>query len=46
MKLLNLLNAFLWLVNALLWAAYAHVPLMACASIGAAVGSYWLSREE
>ena len=46
MKLLNLLNALLWLINALLWAVYAHVPLMAVASISAAVGSYWLSREE
>ena len=46
MRLLNLLNALLWFINAAMWAFYAHVPVIACSSLIAALGSYWLSREE
>ena len=46
MRFLHYLNAVLWLLNSLLWGTYAHSLLMAFASLGAAVGSYWLSLEE
>lgn len=35
MKALHALNGALWLVNAVVWAFYAHVWPMALASLGA-----------
>ena len=46
MRLIHLLNAFLWAANAALWFGYAHSAVMGFASILAAVGSFWLSRNE
>ena len=46
MKLLNLINALLWMLNALLWGAYANVPPMAACSLLAAAISIGMARME
>lgn len=42
MKLLHFVNAGLWLANSVCWAFYAHVPLLAVASLVTALGTGWL----
>ena len=42
MKFLHYLNSALWLANAICWAFYAHVPLLAVASLATAIGSAYL----
>ncbi len=46
MKFMHILNAVLWFANAAVWFGYAHVPLMAVASLVAVVGSLVLARME
>ena len=46
MKLLHAVNAALWLANAVTWFAYAHVPAMAVASLGATALSILMWRIE
>lgn len=43
MKFLHFLNALLWLLNAICWAFYAHVPLMAVCSLAVAVSTAYLA---
>ena len=42
MKFMHILNAVLWFANAAVWFGYAHVPMMAAASLVAVVGSLML----
>lgn len=46
MRLLHMLNAGLWLGNAVVWAFYAGVVFMAGASLAAAGLSVYLWRSE
>jgi hypothetical protein len=46
MKLLHMVNAALWLANAVTWYAYAHSTPMAIASVGATALSILMWRIE
>jgi len=46
MRFLHFLNGVMWLANALVWAFYAHSPVMAVASLAAAFIGFFLSRSE
>jgi hypothetical protein len=46
MTVLHFVNGLLWLVNAILWQAYAHQPTFAVVSFVAAIGCFFISRNE
>lgn len=46
MMLLHAVNAIAWMANAVVWAFWAQVPLMAVASLAAAGLSVLLARNE
>ena len=46
LKLIHLLNAGLWFLNALLWTFYAHVPLIGGFSFFGVALSLYLAKLE
>lgn len=45
MKVLHIINAVAWAVNAILWFFFAKVPFMGFASVTAAVAAVYLARQ-
>ncbi len=46
MRALDLINAVLWFVNGVVWAAYAHVTVMAVAAFTASIAFFLIARSK